>query len=108
MCTGRYTEEGTKVTFYDDDWNILPFERSHPRETEPIQRPYSYNKMKWAAEVLSKDIPFACIDFYEVDRKPLFGEITLYPGSGLEPFQPEEWDMTYGSWIDLSNVKIKR
>ena len=101
VCTGRFTSGGVKVTFYDNEWNIMPFERNHPREDHPIRRPYSYDKMKEAAEKLSAGLPFARIDFYEVKRHPYFGEITLYPGSGLEPFQPEEWDTTFGNWIEL-------
>lgn len=100
-CTGRYSVNGLKVTFYDNDWNIMPFERSHPRETIPIQKPFSFEAMKAAAETLSKGIPFARIDFYEINHRPFFGEITLYPGSGHEAFQPEEWDFKLGSWINL-------
>ena len=100
-CTGRSSKEGLKVTFYDTKWNILPFERSHPKEMVPCKRPYSYDKMVWAAELLSQNIPFARIDFYEVGKVPYFGEITLYPGSGMEAFQPEEWDRTLGEWIVL-------
>lgn len=100
-CTGRRSAEGLKVTFYDIDWNIMPFTRNHPAEQNPMPKPKSLDIMIWAAEQLSKDLPFARIDFYEIADKPLFGEITLYPGSGLEPFQPEEWDYTLGSWINL-------
>lgn len=106
-CTNRFSEEGLKVTFYDNDWNIMPFERSHPRETTPINQPYSYEKMKAAAEKLSEGLPFARIDFYEINKRPYFGEITLYPGSGYEAFQPEEWDYTMGSWITLPEKKIR-
>ena len=104
-CTNRFSEEGLKVTFYDNDWNIMPFERSHPRETTPLPKPYSYEKMKAAAEKLSEGLPFARIDFYEINKQPYFGEITLYPGSGYEAFQPEEWDYKLGSWITLPDLK---
>lgn len=100
-CTDRFTKEGLKVTFYDNDWKIMPFERNHPKESEPMPQPKSYNKMKEAAEKLSEGLPFARIDFYEINEQPYFGEITLYPGSGYEAFQPEEWDYILGSWIDL-------
>lgn len=100
-CTDRFSGNGLKVTFYDNDWNIMPFERNHPRENTPITKPYCYEQMKEAAEKLSEGLPFARIDFYEIDKHPYFGEITLYPGSGHEAFQPEEWDYTLGSWIDL-------
>lgn len=104
-CTKRFTGEGLKVTFYDNDWNILPFERDHPRETCPIQKPYSYELMKDAAEKLTKGLPFARIDFYEINKRPYFGEITLYPGGGFEAFQPEVWDHTLGDWITLPEHK---
>ncbi len=29
-CTERFTEEGMKVTFFDKDWNQMPFERHYP------------------------------------------------------------------------------
>ena len=102
-CTDRFTPNGLKVTFYDNDWNIMPFERNHPKEQTPLPRPFSYNKMKMAAERLAEGLPFARIDFYEINKKPLFGEITLYPGSGYEAFQPEEWDTILGRWIVLPN-----
>ena len=104
-CTDRFSKEGLKVTFYDNEWNIMPFERNHPREAIPSQRPYCYEKMIEAAEKLTIDIPFARIDFYEVDKHPYFGEITFYPGSGLEGFQPVEWDKTIGDMLDLPKVK---
>lgn len=102
-CTGRRSEEGLKVTFFDLDWNKLPFTRNHPAEKGPVPKPKSLNKMVEAAEVLAHDLTFARIDFYEIDEKPLFGEVTLYPGSGLEPFQPKEWDKVLGDWIKLPN-----
>ena len=40
-------------------------------------------------------------DFYEVDGKLYFGEITFYPASGLEKFAPEKWDNILGEWIKL-------
>ena len=100
-CTRRFSKEGLRVTFYDLDWNIMPFTRNHPREESPMTKPISLESMVSAAENLTKNIPFARIDFYEVDGRPYFGEITLYPGSGLEPFDPEEWDYTLGDWLKL-------
>lgn len=102
-CTDRFSNDGLKVTFYDKNWEIMPFERNHPRETVPCKRPFNFDKMVWAAERLSIGIPFARIDFYEVNQKPYFGEITLYPGSGLEAFQPDKWDEIMGSWLSLPN-----
>lgn len=100
-CTNRYEEGGLKVTFYDDNWNVLDFERSYPREKIPMPKPHCYDMMKRMAEKIADNLLFARIDFYEIDNHPYFGEITLYPGNGLETFQPEEWDYILGSWMKL-------
>ena len=57
------------------------------------------------AEKLSQDISFARIDFYQIDDRPYFGEITLYPGGGWERFDPKEWDVKLGNWITLPSEK---
>jgi hypothetical protein len=100
-CTRRYSKEGVKVTFYDTNWKKMPFERHYPSEIYPIPKPKSYDKMVEMAEKLSKNIPFVRVDFYEIKGKPYFGEMTFYPGAGLEEFRPEEWDRKLGDWIEL-------
>ena len=43
---------------------------------------------------------FARIDFYEIAGEPKFGEVTFYPGSGLDPFDPLELDSEIGAlWL---------
>ena len=37
--------------------------------------------------------------------KILFGEMTFFHWSGLMPFEPEEWDYKFGSWIELPEVR---
>lgn len=101
VCSERFSEDGLKVTFFDRDWNVMPFERHYPRSQCPIAKPSSYDDMVRLAEQLSKDIPFVRVDFYEVSGKIYFGELTFYPGSGFEEFEPFEWDKTLGSWIEL-------
>lgn len=100
--TERFSEDGLKVTFFDIGWNQLPFERHYPRSVRPILKPYNLEKMLELAEELSRGIPFVRVDFYESGGKIYFGELTFYPGSGLEEFTPEEWDNTLGGWIDLN------
>jgi hypothetical protein len=101
-CTERFLgKDKLKVTFYDEDWVKLPFERHYAADTGGLNKPSSYNEMVKLAEQLAQDIPFARIDFYEMDKQPYFGEITLYPGSGFEEFTPAEWDRKLGDWLEL-------
>ena len=44
----------------------------------------------------------ACRHSYDEGHgKILFGEMTFFHWSGLMPFEPEEWDYKFGSWIEL-------
>ena len=52
---------------------------------------------------LAVNIPFVRIDWYEVNKKLYFGEITFFPNSGFEKFEPEEWNEKLGSWINLED-----
>lgn len=101
-CTGRYSDEGLRITFYDRDWNMLPFERHyHPKSSHAITKPENYGKMVSLAEHLSESIPFVRVDFYEVNHALYLGELTFYPGSGLEEFTPDSADKMLGEWIKL-------
>ncbi len=105
VCTDRFSKEGLRVTFFDTEWNILPFERHYPKSDKPIKQPVNYKKMISLAEKLSEGIPFVRVDFYEVTNMIYFGEMTFFPGSGMEEFTPEEWDIKLGDWIHLTKFK---
>ncbi len=87
--------------FYDTDWNKLPFERLYHNSPNGIAKPQNLDKMISLAERLSKDFPFVRVDFYDIEDKIYFGEITFYPGSGLEAFEPIEWDYKLGEMLTL-------
>lgn len=102
VCSERNTSDGLKVTFFDNDWNVMPFERHYPQSSVKIEKPKQFQEMITIAEKLSEGIPFVRVDLYEEDENVFFGEMTFYPGSGFEEFTPEEWDYSLGDWIDLS------
>ena len=104
--TNRFSQNGMHVTFYDLDWNIMPFERHYKADKIPIEKPLSFDTMMRLSEKLAENLKFARIDFYEVQGHPFFGEITLCPGNGIEEFNPEEWDYKLGDWLDLSGNKV--
>lgn len=52
------------------------------------------------AEILADGFDFVRIDFYDVEAVPRFGEMTFYPGSGLDPFDPPLLDAMLGQcWL---------
>ena len=101
VCSDRFSKDGLKVTFYDTDWEKMPFERHYPSSNVELDKPKSYDEMVNLAEKLAEKIPFVRVDFYEVLGKIYFGELTFSPGSGFEEFNPSEWDKNLGEWIEL-------
>ena len=105
VCSDRYSPSGLHVTFYDREWNRMPFERHYPSAKKNISKPEKYETMINLAEKLASRIPFARIDFYVISGEIYFGEITLYPGAGNEEFTPPKWDAILGSWLLLHEAQ---
>lgn len=58
--------------------------------------PASLDRIVAAAEALAQGHDFLRADFYDVGGRPLFGELTFYPGSGLYPIEPVTLDRAMG------------
>ena len=99
-CTGR-AEGDLHVDFFDTDWNHMAFTRHYPNADVPPEVPGHLRDMLCMAEQLAEGISFVRVDFYEIADELYFGEMTFYPGSGFEEFEPDCWDARLGSWIEL-------
>ena len=64
-------------TLYDLNWNVV--HESSTESDEFVEKPHSYEQMVSCCNVLAKDFPFVRVDFYEIDEKPVFGELTFTP-----------------------------
>ena len=95
--------EEVKFDFYDLEWNHLPFINGHQNANRTIPKPASLDRMIAVARKLSEGIPHVRIDLYDINGYIYFGELTFSHMSGFAPFQPEEWDYTFGSWLELPN-----
>ena len=93
--------EDVKFDFFDADFNHLPFRQGHENAPVIPEKPECFDEMKRLAAVLSEGLPHARVDFYEVDGRIYFGEITFFHHGGWTKFDPEEWDYTFGNWIKL-------
>lgn len=91
----------TRFDFFDMDFNHLSFEQGHPNSTKSLKKPDGFDQMKELAVKLSEGFPEVRVDFYNVDGRIYFGELTLFHFSGFVPFEPEEWDRKLGDWIVL-------
>ena len=102
IATERASEtEETKFDFFDMEYNHLDFQNGHPNADVLPEKPLRFDEMRALADKLSKGIPQVRVDFYEVNGKVYFGEMTFFHWSGMKPFDPEEWDRKFGDWIKL-------
>lgn len=94
-----------RANYYDPSWNLLPFGENVclPNFNKKLNCPLNFDKMVDLAQRLSKDIPFARIDLYNISGHIYFGEITFFPAGGFGKFSPNEWDTIIGEWIKLPN-----
>lgn len=106
ICSNRYSENGLNVDFYDTKWEKQPFQRHYPNSNIVHKRPNCLDKMIELANKLSESIPFVRVDFYLIENRIVFGEMTLYPGSGFEEFTPFEWDEKIGCLLNIENASL--
>lgn len=50
---------------------------------------------------IAKLFPYVRVDFYDVDGKLYFGEITLCHGGGFDRFEPQRVDFELGKKINI-------
>ncbi len=101
----RHTKE--TIDFYDMDWNHMPFVGLNPvarNGLTPIVRPGNLDEMKGICRKLADSKTFVRVDLYVIDDKSYFGELTLYPASGMGVFTPEEWNDKLGDLLTLPNA----
>ena len=76
---------GIRCDYFDTNWNHKDFERGdYPNNDHPerIPRPKNFELMKKLAEILSEGFAFVRVDFYEINGKVYFGEMTFTPAAG--------------------------
>lgn len=103
-----YDREGVNDRcVYDEHWNRLPFvwlEKVKYRptlNTADVPRPKTLDKMVEFGTRVAQNFKYVRVDFYDVDGKLYFGEITLHHGGGYDSFIPEKYDLIYGQKLSL-------
>lgn len=92
----------------DLDFKPLPFGfKLAPGEgifNEQLDKPKHFEEMIEVAEKLADKLPFVRVDLYSLGEKIIFGEMTFYPGSGSEEFQPDEYNKILGDMLELPKI----
>jgi hypothetical protein len=104
VCIGR--DKGRPKFYYFDCEGNLQREMTRDGLQAPedfhYDIPAGWNEMIRYAEILSAPFPFVRSDFYLVDGKVVFGELTFTPAAGLDTGKLEYTDRLLGDLINLS------
>lgn len=86
--------------YFDLDWNPSPVFKGE-MQPELFERPKTLETMLDYARILAKPFPFVRVDFYEVDGKIYFGELTFTPTGCLATYYTEEAQMKLGEMLHV-------
>lgn len=88
--------------FLDRDFRLL---KAHRADFSPMleqpKMPQNYYEMVEMAEILAEGFPHVRVDFYNLDGRIVFGEMTFFNASGYVQFEPDEFDVELGNAFHL-------
>ena len=101
---GRFSEHQTQ-DFYNTKWektNISQGKDKHYGMSNLIvQKPDCLEEMLNYSRILAKGLHHLRVDWYIINGKLFFGELTFFDGSGFVSYDDPANDLLLGSWINL-------
>lgn len=93
-------------SIYTPAWERMDIEWVAPREHKGLKGadipcPKTFPRMREIGDEIAKRFKYVRVDFYDVDGRLYYGEITLHHGSGFDTFVPEKYDKIYGEKLKL-------
>lgn len=88
---GFFNMDGSKMSLIRDDY----------KDIGDIELPSSFSEMVEISKRLSKDFPFVRVDFFLIDKRYKFAELTFTPGACMMPLNPKEYDVEWGKMLKL-------
>lgn len=107
VCSERFSSSNMCETWFDMNWKLIDMTESGHRVDSTISKPKQLKKLVELSKKLSKNIPFIRVDWYEIGDKLYFGELTFYPASGFEKFEPKEWNKKIGDMLSIDKLGVK-
>lgn len=114
QCIWTYhdrTDREVQVMMYDTKWNAKPEkcnDSAHCRVAKVLlPQPKTLSQMLQAARILSEGFAVVRVDFYEVENKLYFGEMTFTASGGFHTSHSKEFQKEMGKLIDLTDAQKK-
>ena len=105
LYIGNFIERNMEEKFilrgyFDLEWNPSSVFR-YEMDVKKFPRPECLEEMISYAEILSKPFPFVRVDFYEVNGKVYFGELTFTPTGCLGTYYTDEAFAQLGDALNI-------
>ena len=101
----NYRHSNHTRNFYDLNWNQLPYKINLNYSTFPyLKKPKCLGKMIELASILSKGFCFVRVDFYIINDKLYFGEMTFTSSSGTEDITPKNFERKLSLLIKIPKI----
>jgi len=96
-------------SYFDEKLKFFSVKKPIRLQGPKIEKPKNYKIMLELAEKLSEPFDFVRVDLYNLNGKIYFGELTHYPGSGMDKLEPNSFNFELGKhWkIELGYWKNK-
>ena len=105
LASNRFTDHN--FTYFDMDFNRLPISsRDGKTSCEELKKPVNFEEMKSIARKLSQGLPHVRVDLYSCNHRIYFGELTFFDGSGYDDMESQEWDLKFGTWLQLPSKSV--
>ena len=95
-----------KRCFYSLDWIKQDFtQQAFDTYEQEIPKPIILDELIKSANILSSEFPNVRVDFYILNNRIYFGELTFSDGNGLNLFIPQSYDYKFGELLELPKEK---
>lgn len=103
VCANRVIGKGTELAFYDLQWNRIDdmLAGSHKSNKVFIDRPQCLSELLQAAKDLSFGHPEVRVDFYIVNNKLYFGEMTFTSLGGYMDYISPKYLLEMGKLVNV-------
>lgn len=98
-------QKGHRRNLYDANWNLLGVQWVYKTGSDVV-RPKLFDKMIELGEIFAQDFCYLRVDFYHVNDKIYFGELTFHAESGIGAFTPKHYDEDFGKLLKLHKTKV--
>jgi hypothetical protein len=91
---------------YDTSWNYVEAQNHYPSQPDRVlDKPIVLDEMLDICRRLCENIKQVRVDFYVVEDRIYFGELTFFHAGGFIDFEPIEFAIQMGNWIKLPTDK---